>query len=122
MQITRTLNQLPLSQVKSAPALASQSAPEPHGITRDDVYAGASGVAGGAVLGLGGAYLGMTAGMDYGMRAAQIGGGPVGALLGVLVAIPVGIAYGMMGAAVGGAVGATIGTFGGVYAYDALSR
>lgn len=96
--------------------------PPNDGFQRSDLHAAGAGLAGGLALGTGGFYLGMHAGVEFGMRAANIGGGPVGNLLGVIVAIPLAAAYGTFGAIAGGAVGAASGMAAGVGLHHVLTR
>ena len=125
MQIKSTLQASSYSP--SRPSVSpTEKRPEeqaaPDSFSRDDLYTGGAALAGGLTLGAGGAYLGMSLGIEAGMRSVNLGGGPVGALLGVLVSLPVAMAYGVIGCAAGGAVGAVTGVAAGVGLKHAFSQ
>ena len=123
MQIQSTMpkhNSIPRPPEVSSEQGQQPSDPPQDGFDRSDLYAGGAGLAGGLALGAGGAYLGMSLGVEHGFRAANLGGGPVGALLGVIVSIPLALAYGTIGAAAGGTIGAAAGVAAGYGAYQAF--
>ena len=123
MQIQSTMPQR--SFVRPQPPQQQESGdpkPPSDGFERSDLYAAGSGLAGGLALGAGGFYLGMHAGVEFGLRAANIGGGPVGNLLGVIVAIPLAAAFCTFGAIAGGAVGAASGMAVGVGLHHVLTK
>lgn len=91
-------------------------------ISKDDVFAVGSGVAGGALLGVGGLYLGTAVGIDMGFRALGLGAGPPLAEVGkIVVAIPMALSYGLTGAAIGGIAGTATGAIAGLALYSHFS-
>lgn len=74
---------------------------------RKDLYVAGSGLAGGLTLGAGGAYVGLKAGIQYGLSMGDaLGGHPLAKLAGtLLLGLPLAVAYGAIGAATGAAIG-----------------
>jgi len=118
MQINRTLsaqkNTFAQKKQTSTPQQDSRESSFLDKFTKEDLYTGGAGLAGGLALGAGGAYLGLTKGMEFGLNSLGMGQSPVHTAVGLLVAIPVAVAYGAVGAAIGGGVGAVTGAAAGV--------
>lgn len=113
----------------SRPAVGVFSSPPPNDDNGDSWTSGdtirlAGGVLGGTALGGGLGYLGLNAGMEFGLKLASdsFSGHPLLQLFGIIgVGLPLGIAYGVIGGAAGLAAGATAGGALGAYLGDKIA-
>lgn len=120
-----TLN-TPRTFIRRGSNASQQTAPTPDsttlGISRADLKAGGYGLVGGLALGGAGMFVGVHAGMEYGMSILDSMGPPALKLAGLLVALPVGVAYAAVGGAVGGAIGGGLGVAAGMGLHHLTSK